>query len=64
MFDDIQAKPPMLYEVSLPKAFEAQLYCFELALMSKEVVRKKLNIVQNVVNTTLGGMLFHLVQKV
>lgn len=39
------------FEMSVQRAFEAQLYFLVLILRSKTVCRKKLNVIQNVMNS-------------
>lgn len=58
-----QAKAYIPFEMRVPIALEAQLQFHAVALTSEEVVRKKWNIVQNVVNNTLAGMEVLLVQR-
>lgn len=61
--DNSQEKAQILYQMSLSTAFEAQLYPHVVASMSRKVIKKKLSIVQNVLNSTLVGMTAQLLQK-
>lgn len=49
--------------MSFLTAFKAQLYHQAKALVSKEVARKKLGVVQNTVNSMLAGMAAQLAQR-
>lgn len=49
--------------MNLLAAFEVLIYFDVLALISRKVSRKRQEVMQNKVNLTLIGMVFHLVQK-
>lgn len=51
-----QAKAHLPYDMSVATAFEAKLYLHALALMSREVKRKKPNVVQNAIKSTTAGV--------
>lgn len=53
----------MTHETSLQTALTLLLYHYTVCLRSRKVSRKKLNIIQNVYNSTLPGMAFQLVEK-
>lgn len=53
----------MAHEMSSPKSFEAQLYFYPIALISRVVENKKLNNVQNAAHTTSASMAAQLVKK-
>lgn len=53
----------MPYDMSVPTGFETQLYFSAIALMSRTVGKKKLNIFRNAVNSTLLGMAVQLMQE-
>lgn len=63
MLSNGQAMAHIPCKMSAPKAFEAQPYFRAMSLMSREVEKKKPNIVQNVVNGMLAGMAVQVVQK-
>lgn len=53
----------MTFEMNLTTAFEVQIYFYAMVLMSIEVERKMLIIVQGVVNSTLAGVTTPLLQR-
>lgn len=63
MPDNSQSRTHIPYEIRAPTAFRVPFYFFAMALMSKKFGREKLNIVWNVVNSTLVGMVVHLVNN-
>lgn len=50
--------------MSVPIAFNSQLFFDVVNWISREVGRKKLNIVQDAVKTTIAVIVVHLVQNV
>lgn len=53
----------MLYKMSVPKAFDAQLKFHAMTFFTEYVARKNLNCFQNSVNSTLAGRTVQLLQK-
>lgn len=62
--DSIQATVKMPYTMSVPTAFEAQLYFHSLVLISREVGKKKPNKIHISVNSTFFGMAARILQNV
>lgn len=62
MLYNSQAKPQALYNMSMLTALQSQIYFYGKVLMSREIEKKKLNIVHNAVKGTLAGMAVHLVE--
>lgn len=60
VLDDSQAKAQIPYQMSVPTGLKAQLYFHAIALLSREVGKKKLNIFQKAVNTMLVVLRFYL----
>lgn len=56
MLDNSQTKVQIPYEKSLPMVFYLQIYSYAMDFMGREAGRKKLNNVQNAVNSKLTGM--------
>lgn len=63
VLDNSQAKAQLSYEMSAPIVFDAQLYYYVAALMSRKVERKNRNIFRNVLNSTMAAMAGQLVRK-
>lgn len=63
VLDNSKRKAQVLYEMSVRTAFLEQIYCHEMVSVGRELSRKKLNIVQGPVNTTLGSVGGQLVEK-
>lgn len=55
-----QAKTQIMYETSVPTVFKTQLYSHAVALMSREVTKKALNIIWNALTSTVAGMVVQL----
>lgn len=61
--DNSKAKAHLSNKMSVPTAFEEQLYFYVVALISRKVERMKLNIVQNARNSTMEDMKANLARK-